>query len=78
MKKYSILAVLGLGITLNACSQIPSECDEVWDKMEKLAESSGMPKEAVKAQKEQFDAQIKSLPKDDAAQTCKAQLEFLE
>ena len=78
MKILSTCGVIGLGLVLSACSQMPSECEESWDKMEKFAISSGIPKDAVKQQKEAFINEIKALSKEEAVQTCKMQSAFLD
>ena len=78
MKKHSLLLILSSGIVMNACSQMPSECEKAWDNMEKLAIESGIPKDAVKAQKDNFVLQIKNMSKEEAIQSCNMQNSFLE
>ena len=73
MKKHSLLLILSSGIILSACSQMPSECEKAWDNMEKLAIESGIPKDAVKAQKDNFVLQIKNMSKEEAIQSCNMQ-----
>ena len=46
--------------------------------MEKLAIESGIPKDAVKAQKDNFVLQIKNMSKEEAIQSCNMQNSFLE
>lgn len=77
MNKYALCALLGMGMTLTACSQMPSECEESWDKIEKMAKESGIPDDALKSQKKEFEAQIKSMSKDQAIESCKTQNSFL-
>ena len=78
MKKHLLLLILSSGIILSACSQMPSECQKTWDNMEKLAIESGIPKDAVKAQKDNFVLQIKNMSKEEAIQSCNMQNSFLE
>ncbi|MDY6510924.1 hypothetical protein SKM62_00545 [Acinetobacter faecalis] len=46
--------LLGIGITLaslTACSKMPSECQESWNKMEKFGKKLGVPKEELQKRK---------------------------
>ena len=67
------LSLIVLSLALSACSKIPSECQEAWNSIEKMAKQSGIPEDALKAQKQEFEAQIKQLSKEQAIQTCHAQ-----
>lgn len=65
--------LIALSLSLAACSQVPSECQDAWNSIEKMAKDSGIPEDAIKAQKKQFDDQIKQLGKAQAIEACKAQ-----
>lgn len=67
------LSLIALCIALSACSKIPSECQDSWNNIEKLAKESGIPDDAIKAQKKEFEAQVQQLSKEQAIQTCNAQ-----
>lgn len=73
MKISRCLYILSLGLLISACGGLPSECQEAWTSIEKLAKDSGIPEESLKARKKEFEAQIKALPRDQAIETCKAQ-----
>ena len=73
MKLLKLIPILALGSILTACGGMPKECEETWMHMEALAKQSGIPEDALKEQKKAFEEGIKKLPKDQAAQTCKAQ-----
>ncbi|OTG93300.1 hypothetical protein [Acinetobacter sp. ANC 3832] len=77
MKKTLLLAITSLCIGLTACSKMPSECEKSWKHIEELAKQSGIPDDAIKAQKKQFEEQIKNMPKDQAIQSCNAQSSIL-
>ena len=77
MKLLRLIPVLVLGTLLTACSGLPKECEESWKHMEEIAKKSGIPESALKEQKKAFEEQIKSLSKDEAIQTCKAQSSIL-
>lgn len=64
-------------LILSACSQMPKECEESWNKIEKLAIESGIPKDAVQQQKQDFEKQIEALSKEQAIETCNAQSSIL-
>ncbi|OTG82953.1 hypothetical protein [Acinetobacter sp. ANC 4648] len=73
MKKLLLLTISSLCLGLTACSNMPKECEQSWKHMEDLAKQSGIPADAIKAQKKQFEEQIKKMPKDQAIQACQAQ-----
>ncbi|MBU3847165.1 MAG: hypothetical protein H9855_09365 [Candidatus Acinetobacter avistercoris] len=73
MKKVIIMTVIGMSTLLIACDQIPTECQTTWGNIEKLAKESGIPEDALKKQKIQFDESIKQLSKEEAVQSCTAQ-----
>ena len=73
MKKICLLIVSSLCMGLTACSQMPKECEQSWKYMADIAKQSGIPEDSIKAQKKQFEQQIKSMPKDQAVQACQAQ-----
>lgn len=78
MKEHLLVLILTSGLILSACSQMPSECESSWEKIEKMAIDSGIPKDAMKAQKDEFVAQIKGMSKEQAIETCKMQNSFLD
>lgn len=78
MKKQTLLISLSSAIILSACSQMPSECEKSWEKIEKMALKSGIPKDAIKNQKNDFIAQIKGISEEQAIETCKMQNSFLD
>lgn len=67
------LSLIGLSLALSACSKIPSECQDAWNSIEKMAKESGIPEDALKAQKKEFEAQLQQLSKEQAIQACNAQ-----
>lgn len=73
MKKISLLALFSSSILLGACSKLPAECEASWLHIEKLAKESGIPDDAIKAQKKEFETQIEKLSKQQAIETCVAQ-----
>ena len=77
MKHLLCIPVFATTILLTACSDMPKECEESWKHMEDIAKQSGIPESALKEQKKAFEEQIKSLSKDEAIQTCKAQSSIL-
>lgn len=77
MKYLLLVPVFAMTAVISACSDMPKECEESWKHMEKIAKQSGIPEDALKEQKNAFEEQIKSLPKDEAIQTCKAQSSIL-
>ncbi len=77
MKNSILISTLGLAVILSACSKVPSECQTTWKHIEKIAKSSGIPKEAIENQKKAFEQQISQLPKDEAQKNCKAQNDLL-
>lgn len=77
MKHLLLVPVFAIATLLTACSNMPKECEESWKHMEEIAKKSGIPESALKEQKKAFEEQIKSLSKDEAIQTCKAQSSIL-
>ena len=73
MKKICLLIVSSLCMGLSACSQMPKECEQSWKYMADIDKQSGIPEDSIKAQKKQFEQQIKSMSKDQAIQACQAQ-----
>ncbi|AYA05014.1 hypothetical protein BEN74_18935 [Acinetobacter sp. WCHAc010034] len=63
--------------TLSACSQVPKECTESWEKMEKLSKKMGMPDDQIKIHKKEFEDNIKGLSKEEAIKACTMQSAFL-
>jgi len=73
MKLLHFISVFALATILTGCGGLPKECEESWKNMEDLAKQSGIPESSLKEQKKAFEEQIKSMSKDQAIQTCKAQ-----
>lgn len=71
MQKLPIILVASFGFIITACSQIPSECQDTWDSMAKIAKESGIPADAIKTQEKQFFEQMKAMDKDQAIEACK-------
>ena len=59
MKKTSLSCLALLSLSLTACSPMPKECAETWEKMETLAKSMGISDEQLKQQKKQFENEVK-------------------
>ena len=78
MQKSTLMLILGMSFGLTACGGLPSECADVWDKIAKVAKDSGIPEDAIKNQKKEFEEQIAKLPKEDAIRTCKTQSSVLD
>lgn len=78
MKKLLVIAVSGICLNLVGCSKVPSECNELWDKMEKIAKQSGIPEDALKKQKIEFEDQISKIPRQEAVKSCKTQAAVFE
>lgn len=78
MQKSTLMLILGMSFGLTACGGIPSECVDVWEKIEKVAKESGIPEDAIKTQKKEFEEQIAKIPKDEAIKTCKTQASVLD
>lgn len=77
MKPFLTLSAVLLSLSLSACSQMPKECQESWKKIEALAQQMGLPEEQIKAQREQFEANLKGLSNEDAIQACNMQNSIL-
>ena len=61
MNKFFLLS---MGITLaslTACSKMPSECQESWNKMEKFGKKLGVSKEELHQRKTEFEDNIKQM-----------------
>ena len=73
MKKmiFSTLSIVVLA--LSGCSKMPKECNDAWDKLEKLASQMGIPEEQLKTQKEQFEKEIQAMDREQATEQCKMQ-----
>ncbi len=67
------MTLVGICLSLLACSKLPSECQESWNNIQKLAQESGIPDDAIKAQKKEFELQVHKLNKEQAIQACNAQ-----
>ena len=78
MKKFFVLS---MGITLaslTACSKMPSECQESWNKMEKFGKKLGVSKEELHQRKTEFEDNIKQMDPKEAVQLCSTQNSILE
>ena len=51
MNKILLTSGAAFIFTLSACSQVPKECAESWEKMEKLSKKMGMPDDQIKINK---------------------------
>ena len=51
MKKTSLSCLALLSLSLTACSPMPKECAETWEKMESFAKNMGISDEQLKQQK---------------------------
>lgn len=78
MKK---LILLSMGITLvslTACSKMPSECQESWNKMEKFGKKLGVSKEELQKRKHEFEDNIKQMDPKEAVKLCSTQNAILQ
>ena len=73
MKKLTLLCISLCMLSLTACSKMPKECNEAWDKLEKFGKQMGVPEEQLKVQKEQFEKDVKALKTEVAVEQCSAQ-----
>jgi hypothetical protein len=78
MTRLSIAILTGLCLNLTACSKVPSECTELWNKIEKLAKQSGAPEDILKGKRKEFEEEISKMPKAEATKSCKTQLAVFE
>lgn len=77
--KTLILLIMGITlISLTACSKMPSECQESWNKMEKFGKKLGVPKEELQKHKHEFEANIKQMDVKEAVKLCSTQNSILE
>jgi hypothetical protein len=78
MKLWNLLFI-GVGVfTLNACSNMPSECEESWKKVEKFGKQVGVSKEELKQRKKEFEVNISKMDREQAKLICSSQNSFLE
>lgn len=78
MNKFFLLS---MGITLaslTACSKMPSECQESWNKMEKFGKKLGVPKEELQKRKKEFEENIEQIDSKEAIKLCSTQNSILE
>lgn len=73
-----LIVVTTLCFTLTGCDQTPKSCNELWSKIEQIGKQSGIPENAIKSKKNEFDQEIAKLSKDEANQNCQTQLSVLE
>lgn len=73
MKKSAIILLTGFSIMLTACSKMPKECEQSWEHIADIAKKSGIPDDAIEAQKKEFERNVQEMPKDKAIEACSAQ-----
>ena len=73
MKKTSLSCLALLSLSFTACSPMPKECAETWEKMETLAKSMGVSDEQLKQQKKQFENEVKQMKSEEAVKICTMQ-----
>ena len=73
MKKSAIILLTGFSIMLTACSKMPKECEQSWENIADIAKKSGIPDDAIEAQKKEFERNVQEMPKDKAIEACSAQ-----
>ena len=77
MKALFLSSAAAILLTLIACSQMPKECNESWEKIESLAKQMGLSEDQIKTQKKEFETNIKNMNKDEAVKSCQMQSAFL-
>ena len=77
--KKTFLSTATISIFLSACtgSNLPKECEESWQHIEKMAKTSGISEEAIKNQKKAFEDEVNKMKKEEAIQVCKTQTAIL-
>ena len=73
MKKTSLSCHALLSLSFTACSPMPKECSDTWEKMETLAKSMGISDEQLKQQKKQFENEVKQMKSEEAVKICTMQ-----
>ncbi|WP_168417407.1 hypothetical protein [Acinetobacter towneri] len=73
MKKTKLACLVLISLSFSACSPMPKECAETWEKMENFAKKMGISDEQLKQQKKQFEDEIKNMKADEAAKICSMQ-----
>ncbi len=73
MKKTNLSCLALLSMSLSACSPMPKECAETWEKMESFAKSMGISDEQLKQQKKQFENEVKQMKSEEAVKICRMQ-----
>lgn len=73
MKKLTLLCLSICMLSFTACSKMPKECNDAWNKLEKFGKDMGVPEDQLKVQKEQFEKEVKAMKVDEAAQQCSMQ-----
>lgn len=73
MKKTSLSFLALLSLSFTACSPMPKECSDTWEKMETLAKSMGISDEQLKQQKKQFENEVKQMKSEEAIKICTMQ-----
>ncbi|WP_173911130.1 hypothetical protein [Acinetobacter sp. Marseille-Q1618] len=79
MKKI-FLSTMMISIFLSACSSnnMPKECEESWQHIEKMAKTSGIPDDSIKTQKKAFEEEVNKMKKEEAIEVCKTQTAILK
>lgn len=78
MKKLTLFNMGIILASLTACSKMPSECQESWNKMEKFGIQLGVSKEELHQRKIEFEDKIKQMDPKEAIQLCSTQNSILE
>lgn len=73
MKKTSLSCLALLSLSLTACSPMPKECAETWEKVESFAKNMGISDEQLKQQKKQFENEVKQMKSEEAVKICRMQ-----
>lgn len=73
MKKTSLSCLALLSLSFTACSPMPKEYADTWEKMETLAKSMGISDEQLKQQKKQFENEVKQMKSEEAVKICTMQ-----
>lgn len=77
MNHLTLALMTTLCFGLSACSNMPKECQESWEKLESFSKQMGLSEEQIKQQKVQFEEGIKKHSKEEAIQICQTQSNFL-
>lgn len=73
MKKTKLAYLVLISLSVSACSPMPKECAETWEKMESFAKNMGISDEQLKQQKKQFENEVKQMKSEEAVKICRMQ-----